>query len=53
MIISGTMDIVSVSEAASKLGITRQAVLKKINASQLKAIKIGKIYIVIMEVDND
>ena len=39
-------DFVSVAQAAELLGITRQAVLKRIRAGNLRATKVGRNYIV-------
>ncbi len=36
----------SISKVAKILGITRQAVLKKINSSQIKAEKIGRNFVI-------
>lgn len=43
------MSLVSTSEAGRRLGISRQAVLKRINAGHLRAIKIGRNYAVHLE----
>jgi excisionase family DNA binding protein len=42
----------SVSEYAALLGISRQAVLKQINAGKLKARKVGKAYIILEKAPN-
>jgi excisionase family DNA binding protein len=39
----------SVTEYAALLGISRQAVLKQINAGKLKARKVGNTYLVLEE----
>lgn len=40
-------DYLTVSQVASKMGISRQAVLKKIKLNQLKADKIGRYYFIL------
>lgn len=37
----------SIAEYAALLGITRQAVLKQINAGKIKAQKVGKAYVIL------
>jgi excisionase family DNA binding protein len=38
--------LISVAEAAARLGITRQAVLKRIRSGRLQATKVGRAYVV-------
>ena len=38
--------MLSISQYAKMIGISRQAVLKRINKGKLKAQKVGKVYII-------
>jgi excisionase family DNA binding protein len=42
-------DYLTVSQFAEKMGISRQAVLKKIKLNQLKADKIGRYYFILKD----
>lgn len=40
------MELISVVEAAAKLGVTRERVGVLIRAGRLKAIKVGRVYVI-------
>jgi excisionase family DNA binding protein len=38
--------LISITETSERLGISRQAVLKRINAGKLPAVKVGRQYVI-------